>query len=206
VTNALGLPDDAILARPSPLRELLATKPVHVTPVRLEDPLWGPLQGKTLGVRSLSAGQPVECVGRAIEWCLKTAKIDRADLYTDNGGAALDLITRVEILHLALVDTAPPYARLTDNPGEILELFTAEQVVWLHDRYGEVQQARSPIKHLADPEKIKEVAAALGKGFLSPTSLKSFDAGTLRSISHELVELLLKQTMPPSSGTGSPNF
>lgn len=207
MTNPLGLPDDAILARPSPLRELLGEASLYVKPVTLEGPEWGKLQGQTLGLRSLSAARPVEALGRAVEWCLKAPKLDRGDMHLEgsNEAGALDLVTRAQTLHLALVDPKPPHASITQKPEEVLDLFTAEQVVWLFERYSEVQQERSPIKHLADPAAVKEVAAALGKGFLSGTSLKSFDAATLRSICLELADQLSKRTTPPSSDTDSPN-
>ena len=204
-TNPLGLPDEALLERPSPLAELLGDAPIHVTRVDLAGAEWGRWEGHHVGLRSLPAGAQVKAYGHAIAWLKGEAKLSHEDLFGDMGSASLEIETRVQILSQALVSTAPPHARLVKGPADVRDRFTSEQVVWLFERFEEVQQARSPIKALTDPAKVKELADALGKGFLPTTSLKSYDTATVRRITTELVSLLLRQTPPSSSGTSSPS-
>jgi len=205
VTNPLGIPDEALLERPSPLAELLGDAPVFVRRVELAGEEWGRWAGHHVGLRSLPTGAHTKAYGDAIAWLTAEARLTREDLMADEGAASLEVETRVQILAQSLVSPVAPHARMVKSAADVRDRFTPEQVVWLFERYQEVQQARSPIKTLADPAKVKELADALGKGFLSATSLKSYDAGTLRRICIELVARLSTPTTPSSSGTSSPS-
>lgn len=205
MTNPLGLPDDALIERPSPLAELLGEAPVFVRRVDLTGEEWGRWQGQHVGLRSLPNSTHAKAYGHAIAWLTGDAKLAREDLFSELGAATLEIETRVQILAQALVSPEPPHARMVKQASDVRDRFTPEQVVWLFERYEEVQQQRSPIKAITDPAKVKELADALGKGFLPRTSVSSFDAGTLRRIMLELVDRHSTPTSPSSSDTCSPS-
>jgi len=201
--NPLGIPDEALTKRPSSLRELLAgTKIPHVVQP-LQGAAWGALAGQRVGLRSLPSGVLVEATGAAIAWCRDVAKIDERHLYNETGEEALDLEIKVQILAKGLVQPDAPDKPFTEGPADVRELLTPEQVTWLFDRWSAWQRERSPYEVLADEAKIEEVAEALGKGFASPTSLTSYDFGTLRRISLSLVARLRKLTTESSSASKS---
>lgn len=204
MTNPLGIPDEALLDRPSPLAELLGDAPIFVQRVELAGEEWGRWAGHHVGLRSLPNGAHAKAYGHAVAWLTGgDVRLAREDLFSELGQVTLETEVRVQILALALVSPDPPHARMVKSAGDARDRFTPEQVVWLFERYQDVQQARSPIKTLLDPERVKELADALGKGFLPTTSLKSYDAGTLRRICIALVDRLSKPTPPSSSDTSS---
>lgn len=201
--NPLGLPDEAVTRRPSTLREMLGHQALPYAVVTLDDASWGALYNKAVGLRALPAGRQSQAVGAAIRWLTTEGGFERADVFTETGENALELEFKVQLLAAALVSADDPKKRLVDGPADVRELFLPEQVQWLFERYLEHQRERSPIKAMG-PETIRQIAAELGKGYRPATSLKSYDAATLRSIVIELANQLLMRTTPPSSGTPSP--
>ncbi len=215
MTNPLGIGDEFVTQRPSGLREMLFGAKVPPTLVVLEGEHWGALAGQTLAIRSLPAGAQAQALGAAIEWLTKTAKMTREDIYSEAGDGTLDMLTRAAILARVLLDPKtlkPLCASITDVIGS-LDLsdeedgyragFTAYQITWLFDEYDKFQRARSPFRVISAKE-IEEVADALGKGVIPPTSLKSYARPTLVDIATALVSRLTRQTTPSSSGTSSP--
>lgn len=201
--NPLGIPDEALTRRPSSLRELLAGAKVPHVVQPLQGAAWGPLAGQRVGLRSLPSGLLLEATGAAIAWCRDVARLDERHLYSETGEEALDLETKVQILSRALVQPDAPDKSFVEGPADVRELLTPEQVTWLFDRWSLFQRERSPYEVLADEAKIEEVAEALGKGFAPPTSLTSYDFGTLRRITLSLVARLRKLTTPSSSASSS---
>lgn len=199
--NALGLPDEALTKRPSSLRELLSIGKVPHAPVLLEGAAWGPLAGQRVGLRSLSADALTRSAGAAAAWCCAEAGLDRRDLYTDVGSESLEIEYRVQVISRALVHAEDPSRPMVDGASDVRELLTPEQVTFLFERFLEFQQTRSPYEVLGDSAKIEELARDLGKGFRPLTSLRRYDAATLRAIITSLVNRPAKPTPPRSSDT-----
>lgn len=197
--------DQFATRRQSTLRQLLGAAPVEHKVLELSGPAWGPLAGQRVGLRALSAQQQLQGVADAIAWLTTTAKMDRDDVYTETGQASLDLETKVQWLSRALVQVEDPKRAWVEGPADVRELLRPEQVTWLFDRYAEYQRERSPYELLADAKKLEEVVDGLGKGWISPTSLSSCDASSLRYIALGLASRLRSLTTLPSSGTGSPD-
>ncbi len=209
MSNPLGLPDDAIVKAPSglrllSLRQMLGAGPVPHAVHQLRGVAWGQLDGARVALRSLSTDEQERCVADALKWLTEGAKIQRADVYTETGEQALQVEFQVQTLARALVSADDPRKALCESAADVRELLTPEQVAWLFERYTEFQAERSPYQKLS-PEGVEEVATALGKGFLPPTSLSSYDAATLRSIVTALVNQRSTRTTAPSTDTPSPS-
>jgi hypothetical protein len=207
--NPLGLPDEAIVKAPSALRQLTLRQLLGAGAVphvvhALQGPAWGPLDGQSVALRALSTDEQERCVADALKWLTEGAKLQRADVYTETGEQTLAVEYQVQVLARALVMPADPRKPMVEGAADVRELLSPEQVAWLFEQYTAFQATRSPYQKLT-PEGVEEVATALGKGFLPPTSLSSFDAATLRSIVTALALRLSTLTTAPSSLTPSPS-
>lgn len=135
-----------------------------------------------LAVRALSADEAARAHADAIKWLVGTGGWQREDLIGDAGDAILNLEVMVQTLARALVDPAKPDTAFAVDAAEVRRLFEVDEIRALWDEYSAWSKERSPFRELKTLEEVREVADALGKGQLSPTSLPRFDYDTLRRI------------------------
>ncbi len=159
-----------------------------------------------VGVRILTEEDIDECHLEAIQYIREKAKkigLDSTDVL-DVDPDILDRERMRGIVFKAFVEPKP------DDHGNHKSFFPVQRAVrqldtvivkTLFDVYLDHQNYVSPLL-TGNPDEIKELADALGKGLSSAVILSRYDAPTLRSLLH-ILAVELRTSRGPSSSTGS---
>lgn len=162
-----------------------------------------------LAVRVLSAQEFEQAQAAAVKWLTATGGWSREDVMGDAGDALLNLEVMVQVLARALVDPENPDLPLAavaadEGAAEVRRMFDVDEIRACFDEYRTHETERSPFRALKTLADVREVADALGKGLMEPTSLQRYDATTLRLIISALTARARRWMMPSSSDTSPP--
>ena len=162
----------------------------------------GRLEGVPLALRALSNDERVKCIARSVAFLLGPCGMSEEHCFGQGQGAfERDLEAKVQILALALVEPAPPHARVAASADDLRTLLDADEITQLFEIYADHIAERSPISSAATVEEVEAVIVALGKGTIPASRLTRYDTSTLRSTIVSLAVRLETLTSSRSSPT-----
>ncbi len=150
-------------------------------------------------VRALSVQEQLTAVGAATKFLVEVCGLDRQDLFSDIGSAALDLESKVQALAVGLVDPDDARKRFAKDAAELRKSLEADEVERLFNELADFTSERSPLTRAADSAEVQALLVAVGKGMAPKTRLLAFGFDTLVSITHSLACQLYGPTKPSSS-------
>ncbi len=157
-----------------------------------------------LAVRTLSTEEQAKAHAEATKFLTGLGGWRSEDILTDLGNSILNLEVMVQTLALALVDPERPSSSLAADAAEVRRCFDVDELRACFDEYERHALERSPFRHLKTLAEVREVADALGKGLMQPTSLQRYDVNSLQLIITSLVDPRRRWTTPSSSDTSPP--
>lgn len=186
----------------SPLRKLVGDKPImHDT---VEFPGSGNRFGSDsrVGIVAIPVGGRLAALGEAYKFLTGPMGNPAEFLSYGNGAAMLNTESQVQLLARTLRDPSDPSKPFAADVAELRQLLDADECDYLFDRVLQWDAQRSNFAKMPSLKEAEELFDALGKGIASRTSLKRYDAISLRSMITALAVQHSKRTQTRSSGTG----
>ena len=191
----------------SPLTKALGDRGVATHILDLYDGTGHDLDGIPMALRTVPNAVRVKATADALKFLTgPSCGMTEEYLYgTDSGRGEMNLELMVQLLAVALVEPAPPHARIAKDADTLRGLLDATEVQQIFDVYGDWLAERNPLSHAKSMEEVDAVLAALGKGTIPRSRLTSFDTSTLRSalaslaVRHAMLTNSSSSLSPPST-------
>lgn len=184
----------------SPLAKLLGQSPLAHRKIEGFEGAGGRFRGASLALLALSGDAQERATSDAAKH-LVAVGFEREDLYTEIGEGIFSYEIKVQLLARSLVDGNDPTKPFAASADELRRTLEPDEVSVLFEHALSYQEERSPLSKARSWEEVEGLIDAVGKGLTAPTSLNSYDSGSLRFMLRELAYRYTARTKPPSSDT-----
>ena len=182
----------------SPLAKLLGQAPVAHRKFEGFEGAGGRFKSASLALVSLSGDAQERATADAAKH-LVSVGFNREDLYTEIGEGLFGYEIKVQLLSRALCDGNDPTKPFAESADELRRVLEPDEVTALFEHMLSYQEERSPLTKARSWEEVEGLIDAVGKGLTAPTSLNSYDSGSLRFMLRELAFRYAALTRPRSS-------